>query len=79
MLQLAVVDRDAVMAVSSRPSRDSHDRLLYGKQFCDMEFICLRGRDCHHIQVNGWLYLDSNHSETASDGHPNIHIQFYSF
>src|SRR5664279_2500726 len=24
-----------------RPLRDSHDRPLYSKQFCDMEFICV--------------------------------------
>ena len=27
--------------VSQRPFRDGHDRPLYGKQFCDMEFICV--------------------------------------
>ena len=28
------------MTVSSRPSTDGREWLLYGKQFCDMEFIC---------------------------------------
>jgi hypothetical protein len=26
---------------SSRPIAVGHDRPLYGKQFCDMEFICV--------------------------------------
>jgi hypothetical protein len=30
-----------VMTGNSRPFRDSHDRPLYSKQFCDMEFICV--------------------------------------
>jgi hypothetical protein len=31
------------VTVSSRPITAGHDRPLYGKQFCDMEFICVPG------------------------------------
>jgi hypothetical protein len=40
---IAAIDFDGVMTVNSRPSRDSHDRPLYGKQFSDMEFDCRSG------------------------------------
>jgi hypothetical protein len=36
---------------SQRPFRDSHDRPLYGKQFCDMEFICVPGADAGCLAV----------------------------
>jgi len=55
------------MTGDSRPFRDSHDRLLYGKQFCYMEFICVSGRDGHKFPVSDWLYLEGGQSETVRD------------
>jgi hypothetical protein len=42
---------------SNRPISAGHDRPLYGKQFCDMEFGCLLGTDRRQLQVNGCLTL----------------------
>jgi len=64
---LIVVELYAVMTGDSRPFRDSHDRLLYGKQFCYMEFICVSGRDGHKFPVSDWLYLEGGQSETVRD------------
>ena len=59
---IRVVEFDAVMTGNSRPLRVICDRLLYGKQFCDIKFIGLPGRDSRQFKVNGGLTLKSGHS-----------------
>ena len=47
-LPLSYVDKsrflltEQFLYIWNQPFRDSHDRPLYGKQFCDMEFISVR-------------------------------------
>jgi hypothetical protein len=39
--QLSGIISGTKMNSHNLPSRDIHDWQLYGKQFCDMEFICV--------------------------------------
>jgi hypothetical protein len=48
----AVIQRPPLI-VNTRPGRVIHDRPLYGKQFCGMEFICVPLPVDQTFQFNG--------------------------